>query len=202
MPPPLEPAAICPDTGAMTHHYLTNQLLIAMPTLADGNFAQTVTLVCEHNDQGALGVIINRPMRMRMADVFEQLELKCNDTALCDQSILQGGPVQPDRGFIIHRASPVWDSTLVVSKDIHVTTSRDILTAMAEGRGPTPLTMALGYAGWDAGQLESEVAQNSWLTVPFDERILFDTPYEQRWHAAAQLLGVNLHTLSSQVGHA
>ena len=186
----------------MADHYLTNQLLIAMPTLADGNFAQTVTLVCEHNAKGALGIIVNRPMRMKMADVFEQLELKSNDAELCDQSILQGGPVQPDRGFVIHRAGQVWDSTLVVSKDIHVTTSRDILNAIADGRGPTPLTMALGYAGWEAGQLESEMTQNSWLTVPFDERILFDTPYEQRWQAAAQLLGVNMHTLSTQAGHA
>lgn len=186
----------------MSDLYLTNQLLIAMPALTDGHFAQTVTLVCEHNAKGALGIIINRPMRMRMADVFEQLELQNSDADLRDQTILQGGPVQPDRGFVIHRAGRVWDSTLVVSNDIHVTTSRDILTAIAEGHGPAPLTMALGYAGWDAGQLEAEMAQNSWLTVPFDERILFDTPYEQRWHAAAQLLGVNLSTLSSQAGHA
>ncbi len=183
-------------------HFLTNQLLIAMPSLADGNFSQTVTLVCEHNDKGALGIIINRPMRMKMADVFEQLELKNDDDALRDQAILQGGPVQADRGFVIHRAGTAWDSTLAVSKDIHVTTSRDILTAIAAGEGPKPMVMALGYAGWDAGQLEAEMTQNSWLTVPCDARILFDMPFEQRWTAAAQLLGVNLHTLSSQAGHA
>lgn len=183
-------------------HYLTNQFLIAMPTLADANFSQTVALICEHNAQGALGLVINRPMRMRFADVFEQLELKTNNHALEDSPILRGGPVQPDRGFVIHRAGTSWDSTLVVSENIHVTTSRDILTAIAEGRGPDPMCMVLGYAGWEAGQLEAEVSQNAWLTVPADDGVLFATPYEQRWHAAAQLLGVNLSSLSSQAGHA
>ncbi len=183
-------------------HYLTNQFLIAMPALADRNFAQTVTLVCEHNAQGALGIVINRPMQMRLGEVFEQLSLSPQDQRLHEQALLHGGPVQPDRGFVIHRASDPWDATLVVSERIHVTTSRDILTAMAEGRAPAPLSMALGYAGWEAGQLEAEVAQNAWLTVPCDERILFDTPYEQRWTAAAQLLGINLNMLSSQAGHA
>lgn len=183
-------------------HYLTNQFLIAMPALADSNFAQTVTLVCEHNAQGALGIVINRPMPMRLADVFEQLNLSAQDQPLRELAILQGGPVQPDRGFVIHRAGQPWESTLVVSDSIHVTTSRDILNAMAEGRGPEPVSMALGYAGWEAGQLEAEMAQNSWLNVPFDERILFGTPYENRWQAAAQLLGINMTTLSSQAGHA
>lgn len=183
-------------------HYLTNQFLIAMPTLADANFSQTVTLICEHNAQGALGLVVNRPMRMRFADVFEQLELKSDNRGLQETAILQGGPVQPDRGFVIHRAGTGWDSTLVVSEQIHVTTSRDILSALAAGYGPDPVCMALGYAGWEAGQLEAEVSQNAWLTVPADDRILFNTPYEQRWQAAAQLLGVNLSALSPQAGHA
>ncbi|MGC3981696.1 MAG: YqgE/AlgH family protein [Steroidobacteraceae bacterium] len=182
-------------------HYLTNQFLIAMPALADTNFSQTVTLVCEHDAQGAMGIVINRPMQMRLADVFEQLNLSAQDQLLREQAILQGGPVQPDRGFVIHRAGKPWESTLVVSESIHVTTSRDILNAIAEGRGPEQITMALGYAGWEAGQLEAEMAQNAWLNVPFDERILFGTPYENRWQAAAQLLGVNLAMLSSQTGH-
>lgn len=186
----------------VTDHFLTNQFLIAMPTLADANFSQTVTLICEHNEQGALGLIINRPMRMRLNDVFEQLELGAAPFAAHDQPILQGGPVQPDRGFVIHRAGPTWESTVVVSDQIHVTTSRDILNAMAAGHGPAPMCMVLGYAGWEAGQLEAEISQNSWLTVPVDERILFDTPYEQRWLAAAQLLGVNMNTLSPHAGHA
>jgi len=183
-------------------HYLTNQFLIAMPSLADANFSQTVTMICEHNPQGALGLVINRPMRMRFADVFEQLELNGADPTLRDSPILHGGPVQPDRGFVIHRAGSTWDSTLIVSDSIHVTTSRDILTAIAQGHGPEPVCMALGYAGWEAGQLEAEVSKNNWLTVPVDERILFTTPFEQRWQAAAQLIGVNLNALSSQAGHA
>ena len=183
-------------------HFLTNQFLIAMPTLADANFSQTVTLICEHNEQGALGLIINRPMRMRMHEVFEQLELGGPPSALLDQPIMQGGPVQPDRGFVIHRAGPSWESTVKVSSQIHVTTSRDILNAVAAGHGPSPICMVLGYAGWEAGQLEIEVSQNSWLTVPADERILFDTPFEQRWAASAQLLGINMSMLSPQAGHA
>ena len=183
-------------------HYLTNQFLIAMPALADGNFSQTVTLVCEHNAQGALGIVINRPMPLRLADVFEQLKLSAQDQPLREQAILQGGPVQPDRGFVIHRAGTPYESTLVVSNSLHVTTSRDVLTAVAAGRGPQPISMALGYAGWEAGQLEAEMVQNAWLTVPVNERILFDTPFEDRWQAAAQLLGINISTLSSQAGHA
>ncbi len=183
-------------------HFLTNQFLIAMPTLADANFSQTVTLICEHNAQGALGLIINRPMRMRLGEVFEQLELEPQLSTRDDQFILRGGPVQPDRGFVIHRAGPSWESTVKVSDQIHVTTSRDILNAVAAGHGPTPMCMVLGYAGWEAGQLEAEVSQNSWLTVPADESILFSTPFEQRWLAAAQLLGVNMNTLSPHAGHA
>jgi putative transcriptional regulator len=182
--------------------YLSNQFLIAMPSLADPNFSQTVTLVCEHNAQGALGIIINRPMRMKLADVFQQLELHTDNRSLREQALLQGGPVQQDRGFVIHRAGSPWESTLAVSDSLHVTTSRDILSALANGTGPDTLCMALGYAGWDAGQLEAEVSQNSWLTVPADERILFDTPYDQRWAAAAGLLGISLSNLSSQAGHA
>ncbi|MGD9843126.1 MAG: YqgE/AlgH family protein [Steroidobacteraceae bacterium] len=182
--------------------YLSNQLLVAMPTMADSHFSQTVTLVCEHNEQGALGIIINRPMQMRLAEVFEQLDLSAQDQLVREQAILRGGPVQTDRGFVIHRAGPLWNSTLVVSDQIHVTTSSDVLQAIAAGHGPLPLSMALGYAGWEAGQLEAEMAQNAWLTVPFEERILFDTPFEQRWQAAAQLLGVNLSTLSTLAGHA
>lgn len=191
------------DTLPMSESpYLTNQLLIAMPSLADDNFSQTVTLICEHTPQGALGIIINRPMSMNMGEVFDQLELNCADTAVSTQPVFRGGPVQPDRGFIIHRAGALWNSTLVISDNIHVTTSRDILESIAAGHGPKPMQMALGYAGWEAGQLEAEMAQNSWLTVPFNEHILFDTPYEHRWQAAASLLGVNLATLSTAAGHA
>jgi len=186
--------------------YLTNQLLVAMPTLADPNFAQTVTLICEHTAKGALGIVINRPMAMGLGEVFQQLSLATDNPDLRDQPVLRGGPVHQDRGFVLHPpaadgTSP-WDATLKVSPTLHVTTSRDILDSMARGAGPQPAVVALGYAGWDAGQLEQEIRSNAWLNVPVDEAILFRTPYEQRWHAAARLLGIDFGRLSSQAGHA
>lgn len=181
--------------------FLTNQFLIAMPALADPNFSQTVTLVCEHSAQGALGIIINRPLDMQLAEVFEQLKLPTG-TAIGHRPVLQGGPVQTDRGFVIHRAGRDWDSTLRVSEQIYVTTSRDVLDAMARGEGPGEAIVALGYAGWDAGQLEDELAHNAWLSAPVDERILFAMPFEQRWHAAGRLLGIDLSTISNEAGHA
>jgi putative transcriptional regulator len=182
--------------------YLTNQFLIAMPALTEGTFAQTVTYICEHNEAGALGLVINRPMKMTLAEVFEQLNMPQPPQALAHQQVLQGGPVQTDRGFVVHSAGKQWDATLSVSERIHVTTSRDILEALSRGEGPDVAFIALGYAGWDAGQLEAEVANNAWLTAPFDERLLFETPFDQRWHAAARLLGVDLATISSQSGRA
>jgi len=183
--------------------YLNNQLLIAMPTLADPNFSHSVTLICEHSDRGALGIVINRPLEMKMSDVLEQLSLPTGDPRLRDMPVLRGGPVQPERGFVLHRPSPrEWDSTLPISGALHVTTSRDVLAAMAQGEGPAQAVVALGYAGWDAGQLEEELLQNAWLTVPCDESLIFDLPFEQRWHAAARLLGVDLSRISHQAGRA
>jgi putative transcriptional regulator len=192
------------DTGGMAKaDFLTNQFLIAMPAMADDNFSQTVTFICEHNPQGALGIIINRPLEMRLADVFKQLQLPTTCEPLASQQVLQGGPVQTDRGFVIHRAEErEWDSTLRVSSQVHVTTSRDILDAMAHGSGPPEAFVALGYAGWDAGQLESEMVQNAWLSVTADPHVLFDTPFEQRWLAAGRLLGIDLATISPHAGHA
>lgn len=182
--------------------FLTNQFLIAMPAMTDSNFAQTVTFIWEHNAEGALGIIINRPLRMRLADVFEQLKMPTAPGVNAEQPVLQGGPVQTDRGFVVHQAGGNWEHTLRVSSRIQVTTSPDILDAMARGGGPDTALVALGYAGWGAGQLESEIAQNAWLTAPCDERILFELPYEQRWRAAGRLLGIDLTTISSQAGHA
>jgi putative transcriptional regulator len=179
-----------------------NQFLIAMPAMTDGNFAQTVTFIWEHNAEGALGIVINRPLQMRLVDVFEQLKMPTAPGVSGHQPVLQGGPVQTDRGFVVHRSGRRWEHTREVSSRIHVTTSPDILDAMARGDGPDTALVALGYAGWSAGQLESEIAQNAWLTVPCDERILFDTPYEQRWRAAGRLLGIDLATISPHVGHA
>jgi putative transcriptional regulator len=186
----------------MAATFLSNQFLIAMPAMADPNFAQTVTLVCEHNAQGALGIVINRPLTMTFADVFAQLHLDASQSKVAGDPVLQGGPVQTDRGFVLHSPGPLWDSTLPVSDWLHLTTSRDILEALARGEGPAAALIALGYAGWDAGQLEAEVAQNAWLTVPADEQLLFATALDDRWEAACRLLGVDLLHLSSDAGHA
>jgi putative transcriptional regulator len=190
----------------MTGDYLTNQFLVAMPTLGDPNFAQTVTLVCEHNKDGALGIVINRPMEMAISAVFEQLDLAAQDLRLRDQPVLRGGPVAPERGFVLHppsaEGSPPYDATLAVSPQLHVTTSRDVLAAIARGEGPPHALIALGYAGWGAGQLEEEIRSNAWLNVPVDEAILYRTPYHERWRAAVKLLGIDSERLSSQTGHA
>lgn len=182
--------------------YLQNQLLVAMPSLSDPNFAQTVTLICEHTAQGALGIVLNRPMTMQLGEVFDQLDLETTQPDLRSQRILRGGPVQGDRGFVLHSSGRNWDSTLRVSDQLCVTTSRDILSALACGDGPATAVMALGYAGWEAGQLEDEIRSNTWLNVPVDEAIIFDVPYEQRWQCAARLLGVDLGRIATQAGHA
>jgi putative transcriptional regulator len=183
--------------------FLSNQLLIAMPSLADPNFSQTVTLVCEHSERGALGIVLNRPMNMTLGEVLDQLGLAGGDAGLRAAPVLRGGPVQTDRGFVLHPPGErSWDSTLEVSDRLHVTTSRDVLEAIALGQGPQRAAMALGYAGWDAGQLDEEMRQNAWLTVPCDESVVFDLPFEQRWSAAARLLGVDLSRLSHVAGRA
>lgn len=186
-----------------TAGYLGNQLLVAMPALADPNFSHTVTLICEHSERGALGIVINQPLEMKVTEVLAQLSLTTDRAELCDMPVLRGGPVQIDRGFVLHEPGPRdWDSTLPVSGTLHVTTSRDVLAAIARGDGPQRALVALGYAGWDAGQLEEEVRQNAWLTVPCDDAILFDLPFEQRWQAAARLVGVDLARISPVAGRA
>lgn len=182
--------------------YLTNQLLIAMPAMDDPNFAQTVALVCEHSAQGALALILNKPLPMRMGEIFEQLEIAIKEGPLSERQVLRGGPMQTDRGFVVHRAGGEWDSTMKVSDTIHVTTSRDILAAMARGQGPEEAVVALGYAGWGGGQLEEEIRANAWLSVPVESGIIFDLPFEYRWHAAGRLLGVELSRISPLSGNA
>src|ERR1700691_2512418 len=176
--------------------YLTNQLLIAMPAMGDPNFAQTVALICDHNSRGALGLILNKPLPMRMGEIFEQLEIEIATGPLRERQVLRGGPMQTDRGFVVHRAGGEWDSTLKVSDVIHVTTSRDILAAMARGQGPAEAVVALGYAGWDGGQLEDEIRANAWLSAPVDPGLIFELPFESRWEAAGRLLGVELSRIS------
>lgn len=181
----------------LTHHFL-----IAMPSMADPNFARSLTYLCEHNEQGALGVVVNRPIDMTLRALFEQIEIPLLDDERGRMPVYFGGPVQVDRGFVLHRPAGDWQSTLSINRDIGLTTSRDILQAVGEGRGPGQLLVSLGYAGWAPGQLEQELAQNSWLTVAADLDLVFDLPPEQRLSAAMDLLGIDLTRLSDEVGHA
>lgn len=183
--------------------FFTNQFLIAMPALADPNFSHTVTYICEHTSNGALGIIINRAVDdLDLAVVFEHMKITSNAPNIAGHPVFLGGPVQTERGFVLHSPLGQWDSSVHVTENMAVTTSRDILEAMAEGRGPEKVLVALGYAGWGPGQLEIEMAQNSWLNGPADPAIIFDTPVEKRWEAAAALMGVDLRLLSNSVGHA
>jgi len=181
---------------------LTNHFLIAMPGLQDPNFSRTVTYVCEHTDQGAMGIVINRPMDIRLGEMLDQLDIKSSDHQVLDAQVYLGGPVQQERGFVLHSAGEGFDSTLCVTPEICVTTSRDVLEAIADGKGPTHRLIALGYAGWGGGQLEQEMSANAWLSGPVDEEIIFDLPASARWQAAANLLGVDLNLLSGEAGHA
>jgi putative transcriptional regulator len=182
--------------------YLTNQLLIAMPGMEDPNFSHTVTLICEHTDMGAMGIVINRPTQLHLVDVLEHMQIKIEAPAKRDQVVFQGGPVEEERGFVLHPGGGRWDSSMPVSDSISITTSRDVLEAIARDQGPSKSLVALGYAGWQAGQLEAEIQRNAWLSGPADEEILFELPIAQRWEAAARLLGVDLNLLSSEAGHA
>ena len=182
--------------------FFTNQFLVAMPALEDPNFRESVTFICEHNARGALGIIINRPMNVVLDDILKQLDLKAQDPAMGATPVFLGGPVQPERGFVIHEPLGAWEATLKVGDALGVTTSRDVLAAMAGGSGPKRAFVALGYAGWSPGQLEEEIKSNSWLSAPADAAIIFDTPVEQRWQAAARSIGVDLSLLSGDAGHA
>lgn len=182
--------------------YLTHQFLIAMPTLADPNFFQTVTYISEHNANGALGLVINRPLNLTLAQLLEHLQLTADSPELATIPVYHGGPVQPEQGFVLHSPVGQWGATLRVTDDIGITTSRDVLQAVACGEGPQQLLVALGYAGWGPGQLEREIVENAWLSVAADPDIIFQTPSEQRWLSAAALLGIDLTLLSSDAGHA
>ena len=179
----------------------TDHFLIAMPALEDPHFHRTVTLVCQHDANGAMGIVINRAADGTLGELLDQLQLPTRDEELARRAVVAGGPVHPDRGFVLHDDPRDWGSTLRFGRGLAVTTSRDILAAMAAGEGPGRALVALGYAGWTAGQLENELAQNSWLTVPSDQAIVFDTPLEDRWHAAARALDVDLSRLADYAGH-
>lgn len=187
--------------GAESAATLANQFLVAMPALEDENFNHSVTLLCEHSDKGALGLVINRPLSLRLQEMLDQMGLPREKLAE-DPNVYWGGPVQPERGFVVHTGPGEWDSSMPISEDLYITTSRDILAAIGRGEGPRRYFVALGYAGWGAGQLENEVLRNSWLNTPVDDAILFHTPAGDRWRAATRLLGVDVSHLASQAGHA
>lgn len=181
---------------------LANQLLVALPSLADPNFERTVSLLCQHDAGGAMGVVVNRRSDYTLGEIFSQMGIACDDDALCTTPVLAGGPVHPERGFVIHDGERDWDSSLSVADGLRVTTSRDVLEAMARGEGPSRVLVALGCAGWSAGQLDAELAENSWLTVPSDGEILFSLPLDARWQAAAGRIGVDLAHMPGYAGHA
>jgi putative transcriptional regulator len=197
--PPSAPAA---PSGGSSGDTLTGQLLIALPTLADSPFARSVTLLCQHDEEGAMGVVVNRAAEYTLGEVFEQMGIASEDAALCAQPVLAGGPVHPERGFVLHDGDCQWDSSLAIADGLCVTTSRDILEALARGDGPPHVAVALGCAGWGAGQLERELVENSWLTVPSDAGILFTVPLDQRWQAAAAQIGVDMSRMTDYSGHA
>jgi putative transcriptional regulator len=181
----------------LTHHFL-----IAMPAMTDPNFSRTLTYVCEHNAEGALGIIVNRPIDMNLAALFDRVSIPLDQEDLNDLPVYFGGPVQTDRGFVLHRPLGQWHSTLGVTGEIGLTSSRDILEAMSEKGQPSDIVVTLGYAGWSAGQLEYELAQNAWLTVAADPAIIFRLPPEDRLPAAMHLLGIDFANLSDVAGHA
>ncbi|MDE2146216.1 MAG: YqgE/AlgH family protein [Burkholderiales bacterium] len=185
---------------------LTNQFLIAMPGMADETFAGTVVYLCEHNDKGALGLVINKPIDIKLRRLFEKVELSLDREELAEQPVFFGGPVQTERGFVLHEklgeADAHYNSTLSVPGGLEMTTSKDVLEALSEGSGPRRVLVTLGYSGWQAGQLEDELGRNGWLTVGADPKVIFDTPIEQRYDTALSLLGIDPHMLSQEAGHA
>jgi putative transcriptional regulator len=186
-----------PETVNLTHHFL-----IAMPAMADPHFAHSLTYVCEHSKDGALGIVVNKPIDMTLSALFEQIEIPLASDRVGERPVHFGGPVQVDRGFVLHRPLGNWQSTLAISDELGLTTSKDVLEAVGRGEGPQDMLVSLGYAGWSAGQLEQELAQNAWLTVEADPDLLFGVPAEDRLPAAMKLLGIDFSRLSDDVGHA
>lgn len=183
---------------------LANHFLIAMPSMQDPVFGGTVVYVCEHNDNGVLGVVINKPTDMTMQTLFERIDLKPEDgpDAHLDAPVMFGGPVQDDRGFVLHTPGQRYSSSLTVTGEVAFTTSIDVLEAVAAGNGPARMLVSIGYAGWSPGQLEDEIGRNGWLTVAADPSLLFNVPIEQRYTAAIRLLGIDPLMLAAEAGHA
>ena len=195
---------ICMSTGPRID--LTNQFLIAMPGMVDETFARTVVYLCEHNEKGALGLVINKPIDIKLKNLFQKVELALDCKELAEQPVYFGGPVQTERGFVLHERQgeghAAYSSTLSVPGGLDMTTSKDVLEALAEGTGPVKVLVTLGYSGWQAGQLEEELGRNGWLTVGADPKVIFDTPIEKRYDMALSLLGIDPRMLSQEAGHA
>ncbi|HEX2010942.1 MAG TPA: YqgE/AlgH family protein [Roseateles sp.] len=185
---------------------LTNQFLIAMPGMADDTFAGAVVYLCEHNDKGALGLVINKPISLTLGNLFEKVDLNLPDEDLAATPVFFGGPVQTERGFVLHEPLDAegghYNATLAVPGGLEMTTSRDVLEALSNGAGPKKLLVTLGYSGWAAGQLEEEIGRNGWLTVNAEPGIIFETPIEERYDRALALLGIDPRMLSTDAGHA
>lgn len=188
--------------GTKVSGYLDHQMLIAMPGMVDDNFAGSVTLLCQHNDAGAIGITINRLSTFQLGEILAQLQIECSDEAIRERPVLEGGPVAPDRGFVLHSPMDGYESSLAVGKDIMVTTSRDVLADIARGEGPDKYVVALGYAGWGGGQLEVELRANAWLSVAADTDIVFDLPLPNRFNEALGRLGIKIDRLHSEAGNA
>lgn len=196
---------------ATPHINLTNHFLIAMPGLEDASFARSVVYLCEHSERGALGLIINKPTNISLKKLFDKVDLTLGRADLDDQFVFQGGPVQTERGFVLHEPlrienvsddESIYAATMAVPGGLEMTTSKDVLEALAEGGGPRRVLITLGYSAWGEGQLESELADNSWLTVGADQAVIFDTPVGQRYDRALALLGLQAWMLSPEAGHA
>ena len=186
----------------MVSGYLQQQLLIAMPSMADPNFSRSVTLLCQHNEEGAIGITVNRQSGFTLGELLFQLNISCEIQEISSVIVLEGGPVSPDHGFVVHTSVDGFDSSIRINDDIMVTTSRDILSAIAAGNGPQQYLVALGYAGWGDGQLEWEMRQNAWLSVPADKNILFESALQKRWEKAIGKLGINVNDLHEVGGYA
>jgi putative transcriptional regulator len=183
---------------------LKDHFLIAMPTMNDPHFMHSVIYICEHSPEGAMGIIVNLPLGIRLGDVLTNMNIQTQDEKVVRTPVLAGGPIQQERGFVLHRTQSTdkWESSLALTKNISITTSRDILLAIANQQGPKDIIIALGYAGWESGQLEREIGQNTWLCSPADPQVLFDVPAENRWRTAGALMGIDMDCVSYEVGHA
>ncbi|MBQ4839101.1 MULTISPECIES: YqgE/AlgH family protein [Pseudoalteromonas] len=182
---------------------LANHFLIAMPNLQDPMFKRSVTYICEHNEEGAMGLIVNHPIDVTVGELLDQIEIDNDkDSSAADQTVFAGGPVHTDRGFVLHTPKIGYASSKELSSDIMITTSKDVLASLTYHDSPDAFIITLGYSGWEKGQLEQEILENSWLIIQADPEIIFSTPPEKRWEKAVSMLGIDISQLSNQAGHA